>query len=79
MVASLSLEDTYVGLAPEEYTKKIIIILNVIIDKQFLNIVLSLITVLLESCSTAISVKGLQMCKSVFSKHKVNLLPILFI
>ena len=27
----------------------------VIIDRQFLNIVLSLITVLLESCSTAIS------------------------
>ena len=58
-------------------------VLNVIIDKQFLNIVLSLITVLLESCSTAISVKGLRLCKtykvikSVFSKHKVDLRPIL--
>ena len=58
MVALLSLEDTYVGLAPEENTEKIIIILNVIIDKQFLNIVLSLITVLLESCSTAISIRA---------------------
>ena len=53
-------------------------VLNVIIDKQFLNIVLSLITVLLESYRTAISVKGLQLCKSVFSKHKVDLRPILF-
>ena len=41
MVASSSLEDTYVGLAPEEYTKKIIIILNVIIDKQFINSLIS--------------------------------------
>ena len=46
MVSSSSLEDIHVGLAAEEDTEKIISVLNVIIDKQFLNIVLSLITVL---------------------------------
>ena len=46
MVPSSSFEDIHVGLAAEEDTEKIRSVLNVIIDKKFLNIVLSLITVL---------------------------------
>ena len=36
MVSSSSLEDIHVGLAAEEDTEKIISVLNVIIDRQFL-------------------------------------------
>ena len=46
MVSSSSLEDIHVGVAAEKIQIKLYSVFNVLIDKQFLNIVLSLITVL---------------------------------
>ena len=87
MVPSSSLEDIHVGVAAEKIQKNLYSVLNVLIDKQFLNIVFISYQRVIIKLQRSNQCKGLQLCKTykviksvsrcLTTHHKVDLRPIL--